>query len=75
MKGKSKIDEGKEAKLSVMTPEEMYDYNRLAFKCNKTKPAISIGYNPNDGFYIGGGFDQTVYNDQFKGFSMRLVID
>lgn len=75
MKGKSKIDEGKEAKLTVMTPEEMYDYNRLAFKCNKTKPAISIGYNPNDCFYIGGGFDQTVYNDQFKGFSMRLVID
>ncbi|MFT5724221.1 MAG: hypothetical protein ACI9JN_001339 [Bacteroidia bacterium] len=61
LKGKSKIDEGKDTKLTVMAPEDMYDYDRLAFKYNKSSPALSLGFNPNDGFFIGPGFVQTIY--------------
>ena len=61
MRGKSKIDKGKDTKLTVMSSEEMYDYDRLEFKYNQNKPAVSLGYNSNDGLYIGPGFEQTIY--------------
>jgi len=61
IEGKSEIESGKETKLKVMSPESIYDYDRLEFKYNMLKPALSFGFNPNDGFYIGPGFDQTIH--------------
>jgi hypothetical protein len=61
LKGKSKIEKSKETKLTVMSGEDMYDYDRLEFKYNMLKPVLSLGFNPNDGFLIGPGFDQTIH--------------
>ncbi|MGL1884999.1 MAG: metallophosphoesterase [Reichenbachiella sp.] len=61
LKGKSNIDKGKDTKLTVMNADDMYDYDRLEYEYNMLKPALSLGFNPNDGFLIGPGFDQTIH--------------
>ncbi|RJE70383.1 hypothetical protein BGP76_09825 [Reichenbachiella sp. MSK19-1] len=60
-KGKRDVEPSKETKLKVMSSEDMYDYDRLEYEYDKLKPAISFGFNPNDGFFIGPGFDQTIH--------------
>jgi predicted phosphodiesterase len=59
VKGKNNIKKGKETKVKVMEEDEFYDYDRMEFKYNKTMPLLSLGYNVNDGFYVGPGFKHT----------------
>ncbi len=54
--GKAEIEKGREASVKVMPEEKAYDYDRLSFVYNKLIPLASIGFNVNDGFYIGPGF-------------------
>jgi hypothetical protein len=59
--GKSDVEKSPETKVTEMPARKMYDYDRLAFKYNRWKPVFSLGYNINDGFYIGPGFSQTFH--------------
>ncbi|MBL4704761.1 MAG: metallophosphoesterase, partial [Flavobacteriales bacterium] len=53
--GKNEIKKGSEARLKTMTEEKAYDYDRKEFVNNTLSPSLSVGFNPNDGFYIGPG--------------------
>ena len=60
-KGKNKVKAGKETRVREMKDTKAYEYDRKDFIYNKLAPAISIGYNPNDGFYLGGGASYTAH--------------
>lgn len=46
----------KELKVTKMPEREAYDYDRKDFINDQLIPGVSIGSNPNDGFFIGPGF-------------------
>lgn len=54
--GKNKFKTGKESKVKLYPEKKAYDYDRKDFIYDKLSPSASIGFNPNDGFYIGPGF-------------------
>ncbi|TRX70205.1 metallophosphoesterase [Carboxylicivirga sp. M1479] len=58
-KGKNKVIGGADTKLKTVKDSEAYDYDRKAFKYDKLLPLASLGYNADDGFYIGPGFKYT----------------
>lgn len=50
--------------------------NRLGFKYNVLAPLISVGYNPDDGVFLGAGFRYTVqgfHKDPYKQLHTLLV--
>ncbi len=57
--GKNKVEKGPDTKVKVIKDTEAYDYDRKAFAYNNLLPLISVGYNADDGFYIGPGFKYT----------------
>ena len=51
---------GTEAKdLTSDKNAEINAYNREAFKYDKLAPVLSFAYNPDDGVFLGGGFEWT----------------
>lgn len=60
-KGNNEYELGKESKLKTFKNEFAYDYDRKDFVNNKLAPLISVGYNPNDGFFIGPGFKYVAH--------------
>ncbi len=57
---KDKIKGGTETRIRVLRDEnDHYEYNRKEFLYDKAVPGLSIGFNPNDGFYIGPAFTYT----------------
>jgi hypothetical protein len=59
--GKIEYAPSKETKLKQMTERKAYDFDRKDFTNNKLIPGVSIGSNPNDGFFIGPGFKFVKY--------------
>jgi len=59
VEGKQKIDMGKETKLLIRPVSDKYFYNRKEFKYDQLLPLPGIGFNPDDGFLLGGGFRFT----------------
>ena len=55
--GKNKFELGSEARLKTMPEISAYDFDRKDFVHDKVAPAVSIGFNVNDGFYIGPGIN------------------
>jgi len=50
--------------------------NRLGFKYNVVAPLLSVGYNPDDGAFLGAGFRYTVqgfHKDPYKQLHTLLV--
>ena len=50
--------------------------NRLGFKYNVVAPLLSVGYNPDDGVFLGAGFRYTVqgfHKDPYKQLHTLLV--
>ncbi len=54
--GKSDIELGSEAKLTVLDAEDAILFNRKEFKYDALTPIPSVGVNPDDGFFFGPGF-------------------
>lgn len=55
VEGKKSLKTEGETKSQIHTSREAVDYDRKDFVYDKLAPALSTGYNPNDGFYIGPG--------------------
>lgn len=65
-KGKNKLDLGSETRLYTRSARNAYDYDRKDFVYDKLMPGIELGFNPNDGFYIGPGFTYTKHGFKKK---------
>jgi surface antigen Omp85-like protein/calcineurin-like phosphoesterase family protein len=61
---KNKIQTTSETRVYLMNEEDAYSYNRKDFKYDKLMPIPSVGFTPDDGFFIGGGF--SMINHGFK---------
>lgn len=48
-----------EARLRVRPIERALEYDRSAFVHDRFMPLVNIGSNPDDGFFLGGGFIHT----------------
>lgn len=59
--GKIKIQKGPDTKLKTKDKTDVYDYDRKAFVYNQLLPLLSMGYNADDGAYIGPGFKYTAH--------------
>ena len=75
-KNRNNFDLGKDSKLFLVSPDDAVDYKRKDFMYNVTMPLLSAGYNPDDGVFLGGGFQITNhgfnrspyrYRHRFKG--------
>lgn len=58
--GSNETKLGPEAHVQKVDEVDALDFDRKDYKANKLAPLISLGYNINDGFYIGPGFRYTV---------------
>ena len=66
---KDKIKGGKETRVRVLRDEnDHYEYNRKDFLYDKAMPGLSVGFNPNDGFYLGPAFTYTKQGFKKKPF-------
>lgn len=69
---KDKIKGGSETRVRVLRDEnDHYEYNRKDFINDKAMPGLSIGTNPNDGFYIGPAFTYTKQGFKKKPFKSQ----
>jgi hypothetical protein len=56
------IIKGPETKLQLSKRKSVNSYDRKQFKYNKTMPLLAVGYNIDDGLFIGGGATIHRYN-------------
>ena len=49
------INPGKESKQLISNDSLKNDYNRKSFRFDWLAPTLNPGFNPDDGFYVGGG--------------------
>jgi len=56
------ILKGGETSLRLSNDKSVNKYNRKQFKYNKTMPVVLIGYNVDDGMFVGGGAVVSRYN-------------
>lgn len=59
--GKNDVLTGPDTKMKTVANTEAYDYDRKEFVYNNLLPLLSLGYNADDGFYIGPGFKYTAH--------------
>ncbi|MBO6516112.1 MAG: metallophosphoesterase [Bacteroidia bacterium] len=57
--GHNTIEPGTEATVDIRKVENAFDYDRKQFEYNILAPGLSMGYNANDGFFIGPAFTYT----------------
>ncbi len=60
-KGKkaNKIKTGSETRVVVHKVKDALDYDRGSFVHDRIMPLINVGLNPDDGLFLGAGFDYT----------------
>lgn len=63
-KEKNKLKLGPEATAKVLKKSAAVGYDREEFKYDKLSPIAFIGFNPDDGIFLGGGVD--IINHGFK---------
>ena len=56
------ILKSKESKLKLSNDKAVNKYDRKQFKFNRYMPLLSIGYNIDDGIFVGGGLSKKNYN-------------
>lgn len=59
---KNSFDLGRESKLQLSDDKSVNEYNRRQFKYNKSIPLILLGFNIDDGVFLGGGILLKQYN-------------
>ncbi len=55
------VEGGKETKVNLRKESQTYDFDRKDFTYNLLSPFPSLGFNPNDGFYLGPGVNYVNY--------------
>ncbi len=55
------IETGTEARDKTSGREDVNEYDRKDFKYDLTAPALFLGYNPDDGVFLGGGATITTH--------------
>ena len=58
----NEIVKGRETRLHLSKNKSVNTYNRKQFKYNKTMPILLVGYNIDDGIFLGGGTIISRYN-------------
>ncbi len=66
---KNTYEKGSDTRVAELNDNRVYDYDRKDFVLDKTLPSASIGFNPNDGFYIGPGFNYVAQGFKKKPYS------
>ena len=61
----------RESKNILYKNEEEIEYDREDFIYNVTTPVIFYGFNPDDGAFLGGGFDRKTYGFKKSPFRYR----
>jgi len=59
---KNNIVQSNETRLQLSKYKSINKYNRKQFKYNKTMPLLLVGYNVDDGIFLGGGAIIKRYN-------------
>ncbi len=59
-KGENKIQKSKETKVFIRNTIDAYDYDRESFAYDVMLPLPSVGYNVDDGLFLGGGFQWKI---------------
>ncbi len=59
-KGENKIKTSKESKVFIRKTIDAYDYDRESFAYDVMLPLPSVGYNVDDGLFLGGGFQWKI---------------
>jgi Omp85 superfamily domain len=67
----NKFQVGRESRLVLSPNQDINLYDRRQFKWNKIMPLVFMGYNIDDGFYLGGGLKIKNYN--FRDSSMHKI--
>ncbi|MEM9052704.1 MAG: BamA/TamA family outer membrane protein [Bacteroidota bacterium] len=60
-KNRNKFDLGKDSRLFLTNEDDRVEYDRMAFLYDKWIPLLSVGFNPDDGVFLGGGAQFTKY--------------
>lgn len=68
------IDFGTEARDKTSNREEVNEYDRKDFKYNATAPALFVGYNADDGVFLGGGTTITTHGFRKAPFATQQTI-
>jgi len=68
---KNKIVKGSETKLQLSKKKSIDDYNRKQFKHDQNMPVLKVGYNIDDGIFVGGGLKIDRYN--FRDSTMHKI--
>jgi hypothetical protein len=58
----NEIVKSSETRLQLTNDKSVNTYNRKQFKFNKTMPILLVGYNIDDGIFLGGGATIKRYN-------------
>lgn len=59
-KGENSITKSKETKVEIRKTIEAYEYDRESFAYDVMLPLPSVGYNVDDGLFLGGGFQWKI---------------
>jgi hypothetical protein len=68
---KNEIVKGSETKLQLSKKKTIDDYNRKQFKHDQNMPLLKVGYNIDDGIFVGGGLKINRYN--FRDSTMHKI--
>jgi predicted MPP superfamily phosphohydrolase len=61
MKDSLQIAKGGSTRLRLSNKVNVNEYDRASFKYNSIFPLVYLGYTPDDGILVGGGFIKTTY--------------
>lgn len=68
---KNTIIKGSETKLKLSKDKSVNEYNRKLFKYNRIIPIVRVGYNIDDGVFLGGG--AGFYNYHFRDSTVHTI--
>ena len=57
----TKVKEKNETKSILTNNKIIHDYDRKSFKYDVVTPVLSLGYNVDDGIFLGGGVSSKVH--------------
>jgi hypothetical protein len=65
---KNFVEKGPETKLKLSNHKSVNRYNRKQFRNNTAAPVLQLGYNIDDGIYLGGGVFSKIYSFRDSSF-------
>lgn len=68
------VETSKETQVNLRKESAAYDFDRKDFTYNLLSPFPSLGFNPNDGFYLGPGVNYVNYGFKKKPYKGNHTI-